>query len=107
SFGRTGRMFCFEHYGIVPNLLCLGKGISSSFPVSAVVGESRIMDALPPGSMSSTHGGNPFGARLALTNIEVLEEEHLVENAAHIGTYMLRRFKQMEERFEILGQARG
>jgi 4-aminobutyrate aminotransferase-like enzyme len=107
SFGRTGRMFCFEHYGITPNLLCLGKGISSSFPVSAVVGESRIMDSLPPGSMSSTHGGNAFGARMALTNIEILEEEGLVDNAARVGALMLRRFKELEESFEQVGQVRG
>jgi len=107
SFGRTGRMFCFEHYGIRPNLLCLGKGISSSVPVAAVVGEARIMDAMPSGSMSSTHGGNPFGARLALESIQIIEDEGLVENAAVVGAYMLESFQQMRSRFEVVGDVRG
>ena len=107
SFGRTGKMFGFEHYGIRPNLLCLGKGISSSMPISALVGESRIMDVLSPGSLSSTHGGNAFSARIALKNIEIIEKENLVENSALVGKYMLNRFKEMETGYEILGEARG
>ncbi len=61
SFGRTGRMFALEHYHIKPNLLFLGKGINGGgVPTSALMGESRIMDVLQPGEMSSTHGGNPL-----------------------------------------------
>jgi 4-aminobutyrate aminotransferase len=107
SFGRTGKMFCFEHYDVVPNLLCLGKGISSSVPVSALVGESRVLDTLPPGSLSSTHGGNAFGARVALANIEALEEDGLVDNAARVGLRMKERLEQMCQRFECAGDARG
>ncbi|MER3405488.1 MAG: aspartate aminotransferase family protein [Chloroflexota bacterium] len=107
SFGRTGKMFGFEHYGIRPNLLCLGKGISSSVPVSAVVGESRVMDLLPPGSISSTHGGNAFCARVALANIEIIEQERLVENAARVGAALLERCKAMAARYRVLGEARG
>jgi 4-aminobutyrate aminotransferase-like enzyme len=107
SFGRTGRLFGFEHHGVTPNLLCLGKGISSSLPVSALLGESRIMDVLSPGSMSSTHGGSPLGARAALANIDVILGEGLVENAAAVGAYMQGRFEQMEQKFETLGDARG
>jgi len=85
SFGRTGRLFGFEHYGITPNLLCLGKGITSSVPLSALIGEARIMDILTPGSLSSTHGGNPFCSRVALENINIIMEENLVENARQGG----------------------
>lgn len=107
SFGRTGKMFCFQHYGIKPNLLCLGKGISSSVPLSALLGESRIMDVLTPGTMSSTHGGNAFCARIALKNIEIIEKEGLVENSRVQGRYILGRFKKMEKKYKILGEARG
>lgn len=106
SFGRTGKLFGFEHYGITPNLLCLGKGISSGLPVAALMGESWIMDVLSPGTMSSTHGGNAFGARVALKNIEVILEEGLVENAARVGEYMKERCKALEQRYEVLGDAR-
>jgi 4-aminobutyrate aminotransferase-like enzyme len=107
SFGRTGKLFGFEHYGITPNLLCLGKGISSSVPLSAIVGESRIMDALTPGSLGSTHGGNALCSRVALENIDVIIEEHLSENAARVGGVMMGRLKELQQRFECVGDVRG
>ncbi|MCS7253870.1 MAG: aspartate aminotransferase family protein [Armatimonadota bacterium] len=107
SFGRTGKMFCFEHYGITPNLLCLGKGISCGVPCSAVVGESRIMDILEPGSMSSTNGGNPLSCAAALASIEIVEREGLCENAAKVGSKMLEQLKEVEKEHEIVGEARG
>lgn len=107
SFGRTGKMFCFEHYGVVPNLLCLGKGISSSVPVSALVGESAIMDTLSPGTMSSTHGGNALSSRLALENILIIEDEKLSENSAAMGEICKQRFEQLMKKYAFLGDSRG
>jgi 4-aminobutyrate aminotransferase-like enzyme len=107
SFGRTGKMFCFEHYGITPNLLCLGKGISCGVPCSALIGEARIMDVLEPGSMSSTNAGNPLSCAAALASIEIIEREGLCERAASIGGKMLERLKEMERKHDIVGEARG
>lgn len=107
SFGRTGKLFGFEHYGITPNLLCLGKGISSGLPVAALVGESRIMDSLGPGTMSSTHGGNPFCARVALTNIEIILRERLWENAARTGSVLLDGFRALQREHPWIGDVRG
>lgn len=107
SFGRTGKMFCFEHFGITPNLLCLGKGISCGVPCAALVGESRLMDILEPGSMSSTNGGNPLSCAAALASIDIIERENLCHRAAHIGSRMMQQLKALEERCEIVGEARG
>lgn len=107
SFGRTGKMFCFEHYGIKPNLVCMGKGISSSVPVAALVGESAIMDTLGAGTMSSTHGGNALSSRIALENIRIIEDEKLSENAAAMGEILKTRFEQFKEKYACLGDARG
>ncbi len=107
SFGRTGKLFGFEHYGITPNILCLGKGISSTLPVSAIVAESRIFDVLPAGSMGSTHGGNAMGARVAIENIDVIVEERLSENASAVGEAMLARLREIEARSECVGEVRG
>lgn len=107
SFGRTGKMFCFEHYGIKPNLVCMGKGISSSVPVAALVGESAIMDTLGAGTMSSTHGGNALSSRIALENIRIIEDEKLSENAAAMGELLKARFAQFKEKYACLGDARG
>ena len=107
SFGRTGKMFAYEHWGIEPNLLCLGKGIGSGLPVSALVGESRILDALEPGSMSSTNGGNPLCARAALAAIEIIEDEHLASRTGKLGRVMTEQFDRMKEKYEMLGDVRG
>ncbi|MDI6827639.1 MAG: aspartate aminotransferase family protein [Armatimonadota bacterium] len=107
SFGRTGKMFAYEHWGIEPNLLCLGKGIGSGVPISALVGESRILDVLEPGSMSSTNGGNPLCSRAALTAIQIIEEEQLADRAADLGKKMLDRLNEMKEKYEIIGDVRG
>lgn len=85
GFGRTGKMFAFEHYGIEPDLVCCGKGISSSLPLSAVIGRDGIMELYAPGSMTSTHSGSPLCVAAALANLDVLASEKLVENAAALG----------------------
>ena len=107
SFGRTGKMFAYEHWGIQPNLLCLGKGIGSGLPVSALVGESRILNTLEPGSMSSTNGGNPLSSRAALTAIEIIQEERLSEKSAELGKLMLDRLNEMKAKYEAIGDVRG
>jgi 4-aminobutyrate aminotransferase len=107
SFGRTGAMFAFEHEGFVPNLLCLGKGIGSGIPLAAVLGESRLMDALDPGSMSSTNGGNPLSSRAALSAIEIMERDDLPGRAAKLGEVMGQRLEEIGHRCGIVGDVRG
>jgi 4-aminobutyrate aminotransferase-like enzyme len=85
GMGRTGRMFAFEHYGITPDLIACGKGMSSSLPVSAVIGRQQILDLAAPGEMSSTFGGNPVCAAAALACLEIIERECLAERAARLG----------------------
>lgn len=84
GFGRTGRMFAFEHYGIEPDLICCGKGISSSLPISAVIGRADIMDLYAPGSMTSTHSGSPLPVASAIANLKLIRKERLVEKAVEL-----------------------
>ncbi len=85
GFGRTGKYWGFEHYGVVPDLICCGKGVTSGMPLSAVIGRSELMDLYPPGSMTSTHTGNPVCVAASLANLEVIAEEDLVDNAREMG----------------------
>jgi 4-aminobutyrate aminotransferase-like enzyme len=85
GFGRTGKFWAFEHYGVVPDLICCGKGISSSLPLSAVIGRGDIMDQFPPGSMTSTHTGNPVCCAAALASLHKILGEDLTANAARMG----------------------
>lgn len=85
GMGRTGRWFAFEHYGITPDLIVCGKGLSSSLPASAVIGRKEVLDLAEPGEMSSTFGGNPVCAAAVLANLDVLRDEELVERSASLG----------------------
>jgi 4-aminobutyrate aminotransferase-like enzyme len=84
GFGRTGKFWAFEHYNVVPDLICCGKGISSSLPLSAVIGRAEIMDQFPPGSMTSTHTGNPVCCVAALASLNKIVNSRLSENAARL-----------------------
>ena len=97
--GRTGKYFALEHLGITPDLIALGKGLSSSLPVSAVIGPRWLLDRPAPGEMSSTHGGSPVCAAAALACLEVLEEENLVEASAQTGAFVLERLQQLQYEF--------
>src|SRR5436190_8400842 len=85
GFGRTGKFWAFEHYGVIPDLICCGKGISSSLPLSAVIGRAEVMDQFPPGSMTSTHTGNPVCCAAALASLKKIVKENLPANAARMG----------------------
>jgi len=82
GFGRTGKWFGFEHYGIEADLICLGKGITSSVPMSALVGRGEILDLPGHGQMSSTHTGNPLCCAAVIANIAALRDGGMVANAA-------------------------
>ena len=83
GFGRTGRLFAYEHYGVEADLVCCGKGISSGLPLSAVIGRRDLLDVDP--SLNSTHGGNPVCCAAALATLRVLERENLTAHAAELG----------------------
>ena len=105
GMGRTGRMMAMEHWGIVPDIIALAKGIASGMPLGATVSQTEVMDWVP-GSHASTFGGNPISCQAALTTIELLEEE-LVENSARVGEYILGRLKEFQKEFEMIGDVRG
>jgi 4-aminobutyrate aminotransferase/(S)-3-amino-2-methylpropionate transaminase len=108
GFGRTGKLFGFEHYDIVPDLFCCGKGISSSLPLSAVIGRSEIMDLYGPAEMTSTHTGNPVCAVAALASIRKIVEGGLVKNAAEMGEALLGGLRAVAGCYpRIVGAVRG
>lgn len=98
GFGRTGKFWAFEHYGVVPDLICCGKGISSSLPLSAVIGREKIMDQFPPGSMTSTQTGNPVCCAAALASVKKIIAEDLAGNAARLESVLLEGLKKIQQR---------
>ena len=106
GFGRCGKMWGFEHYGVKADMIVCGKGISSGLPLSAVIGHSKWMDQFPPGSMTSTHTGNPICCAAALANIKAVVEGGLIQNAARLGEIFNERMAHFESKYpENVGRA--
>jgi 4-aminobutyrate aminotransferase / (S)-3-amino-2-methylpropionate transaminase / 5-aminovalerate transaminase len=108
GFGRTGKMFCYEHYGIKPDLIACGKGISSSLPISAVIGRKDIMSLYPPGSMTSTHSGSPLPVVAAVESLKIIQKEKLVDKAAALGNIMIPELTRIRNKYpDVLGCFQG
>jgi len=107
GFGRTGTLWGFEHYGIVPDLALFGKGMSSSLPIAAVAGRPDVMDLHPAGSMTSTHTGNPVCCAAALASIDLVVGEDLAGNSRRVGALLHQRLQALEARFPHIGGVAG
>lgn len=105
GFGRTGKMWAIEHAGVVPDILCVAKGIASGLPLSATISKAEIMN-WPAGAHASTFGGNPVAIAAALATVELLEEKYIA-NAARMGEYLLSRLEDWPERHPMVGEVRG
>lgn len=99
GFGRTGRFWGFEHYDITPDLIACGKGISGSLPLSAVIGRRDILDMFGPGSMTSTHSGNPISCAAALESLKLILKEKLADRAATVGDLLQKRCADIAAKF--------
>jgi len=107
GFGRTGTIWGFDHYGIVPDLALFGKGISSSLPIAAVAGSAEIMDSQPIGTMTSTHTGNPVCCAAALASIDLVVNEKLAANACQVGNVLHQLLRELQSRFSRIGAVQG
>lgn len=106
GFGRTGKMFGIQHYGVEPDVVTLAKGLGGGMPIGAVLARSDVADTFP-GPDFSTFGGNPVSCRAALAAIEVMEEENLVENAADVGSFFKGALLEMSRHHPFLDDVEG
>jgi 4-aminobutyrate aminotransferase/(S)-3-amino-2-methylpropionate transaminase len=107
GFGRTGKMFATEHYGIEADLITVAKSIAAGLPLSGVIGTAEIMDAPGEAAIGGTYVGNPVAQAAALAVLDVFEDEGVVEHAAQIGETIRRRMLAWQERFTAIGDVRG
>jgi 4-aminobutyrate aminotransferase/(S)-3-amino-2-methylpropionate transaminase len=107
GFGRTGDWFASEHEGLVPDLVATAKGLGAGMPIAAVTGRAELMDAVHPGGLGTTFGGNPVSCAAALASIEVIEKEKLVERARELGDRLLERLTATQRSSTGIGDVRG
>jgi len=107
GFGRTGKMFAIEHYGVDPDIMTTAKGIADGFPLGAFTARADVGGAFKPGDHLSTFGGNPVSCAAALANIEVMLNEKLPENAAARGEQIMKRLRNTADSAALIGDVRG
>lgn len=107
SWARTGKWLCMEHWGVVPDVVTIGKGFGNGFPVTCVAVREPYMESFESISASSSYGGNPMACAAALASIEVIEEENLLERSLHLGELAFKRMRQMLSEHKIIGDVRA
>jgi 4-aminobutyrate aminotransferase len=106
GMGRTGRMWAVEHFGVEPDVVLAGKGIASGMPLGAMIAKDSKM-TWTAGTHGSTYGGNPVSCAAALATMDVIAQEHLLENAAKVGDVLLHGLRDMQERHDAIREVRG
>lgn len=107
GFGRTGKMFAFQHLDIVPDLVTVAKSLGGGLPISGVVGKAAIMEAPTPGGLGGTYGGNALACAAALAVLDLLEQDNLLARANQLGEQMHARLHQLAEKYACIGEVRG
>src|SRR5207248_11223505 len=107
GFGRTGKLFAIEHYGIEPDLITVAKSIAAGLPLSGVIGKAEIMDAPADSAVGGTYVGNPVAQAAALAVLDVIEDEGVCDRAAQLGETIRARMESWRERWPEVGDVRG
>ncbi|MEA4847811.1 MAG: aspartate aminotransferase family protein [Clostridiaceae bacterium] len=107
GIGRTGKWFGIEHFGIIPDIIVIGKSLASGAPLSAIVARSEIMDALQPPAHLFTMSGNALSCTAAVETINIIRDEDLLNKANELGQIAKDRFEEMKSKYEIIGEVRG
>lgn len=107
GMGRTGKLFCFQHYSIQPDIMLLSKGLGAGVPISAMVVKKKIADLMDKGKHASTFGGSPLSTRVSWEVFRVIEEENLLSNVRLIGAYLQKELKKWQSEFGIIKEVRG
>ena len=107
GFGRTGKWFAFEHYGIVPDIMTVAKGLASGMPLSGVFTRTEIMKKVDVGSIGGTYGGNAVACAAGVATIRVMQEEKMLENASERGVQLMTGLRKLQEEYSQIGDVRG
>src|SRR6185295_7693798 len=107
GIGRTGRWWAFEHFGIVPDMVAMAKGLASGMPLSGLAASAKLMAKWTPGSHGGTYGANAVSCAAAVATIEVMRDEHLVENADRLGGVLQAGLRRLQEEHAEIGDVRG
>ena len=107
GMGRTGKMFCYQNYGIEPDVMTLAKALGGGLPIGVFVASSKFCDVLTPGTHASTFGGSPIVSAAALGVFEAIEKEKLIQNAVKQGKYLMKKLEELKKKCKLIKEVRG
>jgi 4-aminobutyrate aminotransferase len=107
GFGRTGKWFAIEHFGVAPDIMTMAKGLASGLPLSGIAARRELMERWIPGSHGGTYGGNAVACAAAVATIRVIREEGLLENVQQMGALLMGRLRELQGDFPVIGDVRG
>jgi 4-aminobutyrate aminotransferase len=107
GFGRTGKMFAIDHYGVEPDIMVMAKGIANGFPLSCFIARDEIADSFQPGDHLSTFGGNPVSCAASLANISYMEQNHIADQSAEKGEFLREALAAINPKGVCIGEIRG
>ncbi len=107
GMGRAGKWFACEHFGVVPDIICIAKGIASGFPLSSFGASKKLMQDWLPGAHGTTFGGNPISCAAAVATIETIREDKLLEKCQELSPWVMERLKKLKDKYPVIGDIRG
>ena len=107
GMGRTGTIMTYFQYGIMPDIVCLAKGIGAGFPMGAFVANEKVGAALKPGDHGSTYGGNPMAGCACKTVFKILEENNILEHVQDVSEYLIEKLDELVEKYDVIKERRG
>ena len=107
GMGRTGQLFAFQHFGVMPDVVCIAKPMAAGLPMGAFLANEKFAQHITPGKHGTTFGGGPLACRIALEYLAILDEENLLEQVRRVGAYFTGRLQELVGKFEIATEARG
>ena len=107
GIGRSGKLFCYQHYGITPDIMTLAKALGGGLPIGAMVVKKEIADTLGPGMHASTFGGGPVVCKAALAVLEAIQKEKLLANAQRMSGYLFAKLNALKDKYGIIKEVRG
>jgi 4-aminobutyrate aminotransferase-like enzyme len=107
GMGRTGKLWALDHYGLVPDLMTVGKSLAAGMPLAGVIGRAEVMDSVHLGGLGSTYGGNPVACAAAVESIKAIASEAFLAQSTAFGEEIMARLNGMAERHQVIGEVRG
>lgn len=105
--GRTGKYLAIEHWGVEPDIITMAKSFAGGMPLSAITGRSEVMNKPHVGGLGGTYGGNPVACSAALAVLEILTKDGLIQKARQLGEELGKRFRELQQKYEVIGEVRG